>query len=83
MRSLLISGSQAGRQRLHKLWVNTPASPQVVFATPRLRTTPDLVRSLYELVAQASAHVFYTHNTSRFVFMHTIHNPNKSYDKGV
>lgn len=82
MRSLLISGSQAGGQRSYKLWVTTHAFPQAVFGIARLRTTQSFVRSLYKRAAQASAQPYPAANSLGSAFIHIIHNPNKSYSKG-
>ena len=78
MPSLLITRPQVGSERLHKLWVTAASFHSVVFATVVLGTIRQFVSSLSELAAQASAQLFRVNNSVRTVFVHTIHNPNKS-----
>ena len=82
MRSLFISRSQAGRQSLHKLWVNTQGLPQEVFATLVLGIKGWFVRSLSECTTQAYALLNSRNNLGGVVFVHIVHTPNNRYNKG-
>ena len=82
MLRLFINRSKAGWKPLHNLWVSVAAFPQLVFIPFALRITRRVVRSLCNFTAQVSAQIFYANPSVIYLFIPTIHNPNKSYYKG-
>ena len=82
MHKTFTSCSRTGVQCLHKLWLSTPTSPQVVFATGRLRTSPKFVSSFSERLAQLCALIFYAFHEEIRLFIHAVHSPNNKYYKG-
>lgn len=82
MHKTFTSCSRMGAQCLHKLWLSIPTSPQVVFATGRLRTSPGFVSNLSERLAQLYALLFYAFYAGINLFIHTVHSPNNKYYKG-
>ena len=82
MLSLRITSSQLRGMSSNKLWVNIRTLPHVVFATHTLGTTRGFMRSLSELCSQVYALFIYINNGVKNVFMHSVHTPNNSYNKG-
>lgn len=82
MRSVFTNGSQVGRYGLYKLCTNQRVLPQVVFATNPLCTIRSFVRSLFERAAQVYTPPAVVNNFDVGTFIHIVHNPNNSYDKG-
>lgn len=67
---------------LVKLVDNSASYARVVFATLALRISQSFIRSLYPSATQVFTRQFLVFNIAELVFIHIIHSPNKSYNKG-
>ncbi len=64
-----------------RLWVSREVLPSVVFATLRLGTNAEFVRSLYATFTSSCARVFAVFYWGLGLFIHPFHSPNNMYYK--